>query len=172
MREILFRGKRTDNGEWIEGYYAKQSNHACFAHELKYQHFIFKDVCLDFNLGGLQEFEIIPETVGQYTGLTDKNGKRIFEGDIFKFDDEVWESSYTSCGTEYDSFAVENYGVVGFDEDMARFDFIKYKFSENSVEADLHKNHTIDFSEFVCGLEVIGNIHDNPELLEGGGGNG
>ena len=172
MREILFRGKRADYGEWIEGYYAKQSNHACFAHELKYQHFIFKDVCLDFNLGGLQEFEIIPETVGQYTGLTDKNGVRIFEGDIFKFDDEVWESSYTSCGTEYDSFAVENYGVVGFDEDMARFDFIKYKFSENSVEADLHENHTIDFSEFVCELEVIGNIHDNPELVEGGEGNG
>ena len=73
MREILFRAKRTDNGEWIEGYYASQSNHACFANGLKHQHFICKDICLDFNLGGLQEFEVAPETVGQYTGLTDKN---------------------------------------------------------------------------------------------------
>ena len=54
---------------------------------------------------------------------------------------------------------------------MARFDFIKYKFSENSVEADLHENHTIDFSEFVCELEIIGNIHDNPELLKVGDNN-
>ena len=158
MREILFRGKRTDNGTWAYGYLfcIWERTYLCWG--------TTNDVP---NMK-----EVLPETVGQYTGLTDKNGVRIFEGDIFKFDDEVWESSYTSCGTEYDSFAVENYGVVGFDEDMARFDFIKYKFSENSVEADLHENHTIDFSEFVCELEVIGNIHDNPELLEGGEGDG
>ena len=159
MREILFRGKRTDNGEWIEGFYSAE----------EYDPYIGKIEYIPRIqiIGKCVSLGVIPETVGQYTGLTDKNGKRIFEGDIFKFDDEVWESSYTSCGTEYDSFAVENYGVVGFDEDMARFDFIKYKFNENSVEADLHENHTIDFSEFVCELEVIGNIHDSPELLEG-----
>ena len=159
MREILFHGKRTDNGEWIEGFYSAE----------EYNPYIGKIEYIPRIqiIGKCVSLGVIPETVGQYTGLTDKNGVRIFEGDIFKFDDEVWESSYTSCGTEYDSFAVENYGVVGFDEDMARFDFIKYKFHENSVEADLHENHTIDFSEFVCELEVIGNIHDNPELLEG-----
>ena len=156
IREVIFRGKRTDNGEWVKGYlYITHIG----SHEIG-------SYDAEINIERLT-FDVIPETVGQYTGLTDKNGVRIFEGDIFKFDDEVWESSYTSCGTEYDSFAVENYGVVGFDEDMARFDFIKYKFSENSVEADLHENHTIDFSEFVCELEVIGNIHDSPELLEG-----
>ena len=138
MREILFRAKRTDNEEWIEGYYAKQSNHACFAHELKYQHFIFKDVCLDFNLGGLQEFEIIPETVGQYTGLTDKNGVRIFEGDIVErvSDGEravISWLKYSACfGLSFDGWC------CGLDD---------YDFSPN------------DF-------KVIGNIHNSPELLE------
>lgn len=167
MREILFRGKQTDNGEWIEGAYSPFCLN--FGEREEKPHII---IISDYeDIDGLW-CEVIPETVGQYTGLTDKNGTKIFEGDIFKFDDEVWESSYTSCGTEYDSFAVENYGVVGFDEEMARFDFIKYKFSENSVEADLHESHTIDFSEFVCELEVIGNIHDDPEILKGGGDNG
>lgn len=153
MREILFRGKRVDNGEWVEGDIHKNTE--------------FSKAHIHPSGERVMNFEIIPETVGQYTGLTDKNGRKIFEGDIFKFDDEVWESCYTSCGTEYDSFEVENYGVVGFDEDMARFDFIKYKFNENSVEADLHENHIVDFSEFVSELEVIGNIHDNPELIGG-----
>ena len=154
MREILFRGKRTDCGAWVEGdlIQALRGNQLSACSIMPHTPTAY---C----------WKIIPETVGQYTGLTDKNGKKIFEGDIFKFDDEVWESSYTSCGTEYDSFAVENYGVVGFDEDMARVDFIKYKFNENSVEADLHENHNIDFSEFVSVLKVIGNIHDNPDLL-------
>lgn len=137
MREILLillRGKRADNGEWIEGYYAKQSNHACFAHELKYQHFIFKDVCLDFNLGGLQEFEIIPETVGQYTCLTDKNGVRIFEGDIVRYEDDI--------------------GYVIYNGDAARF-------LVDSPNRYISMDYSSDF-------EVIGNIHDNPELLEGG----
>ena len=146
MREILFRGKRADNGEWIEGYYAKQSNHACFAHELKYQHFIFKDVCLDFNLGGLQGFEIIPETVGQYTGLTDKNGVKIFEGDILK-----------GC---YDEDNPEEYAVLVVFWDNG------WRMHQNAAEPDF-------LEEFDCRIcEVIGNIHDNPELLEGGEGNG
>ena len=118
------------------------------------------------NNGIVTMVEVIPETVGQYTGLTDKNGKKIFEGDILKFNDEVWESCYTSCGYEYDSWEVENYGVVGFDEDRACFDFIEYKFNENSVEADLHENHDIEFADFISELEVIGNIYDNPELFK------
>ena len=162
MREILFRGKRTDNGEWIEGYYAKQSNHACFAHELKYQHFIFKDVCLDFNLGGLQEFEIIPETVGQYTGLTDKNGVRIFEGDILR------GFEYPFCSNingEFNYFAE----IVWFDDSSA-FGIYTFKNPKSNVRGISEGN--TDYLEYFNAdkWEVIGNIYDNPELLEGGWG--
>ena len=156
MREILFRGKREDNGEWVYG-------------NLIYRRIWKTDVCVirvfDSGFDIYEEYDVIPETVGQYTGLTDKNGKKIFEGDIFKFNDEVWESCYTSCGTEYDSWDIKNYAVVGFE--TARCDFVEYKYNENSVEADLHQNHDIEFADFVGELEIIGNIHDNPELMRG-----
>lgn len=158
MRE--YRGQRADNGEWVEGFYV------CIGGKFPY---IFTGLLdLTGRCTDLECFEVIPETIGQHTGLTDKNGKKIFEGDIFKFSDEIFESYYTSCGTEYNSWEVENYGVVGFCEDTGRFDFVEYKFNENLVEADLHENHDIEFYEFVSDLEIIGNIHDNPELLKGG----
>ena len=152
MREILFRGKRTDNGEWIEGTIYRIAEEQNPFIMLVNRH--------------AESHEVETETVGQYTGLTDKDGTKIFEGDIFKFDDEVWESYYTDCGREYDSYEVENYGVVGFFEETARYEFVKYKYNENQVEADLHENHEIEFADFASKLKVISNIHDNPELLK------
>ncbi len=160
MREILFRGKRKDNGEWVEGYYVNINSDL---------HFIYTGYAeTDCDSIYPDCFEVIPETVRQYTGLCDNNGNMIFEGDIFKFPDEIFESYYTSCGTEYNSYEVENYGVVGFCEDTGRFEFVDYKFSENVVEADLHENHDMEFYDFVSNLEIVGNIHDNPELLRKG----
>lgn len=160
MREILFRGKSEESGEWMYGLPDDEYHDADFP-------------CIrpDWRIHSMNDvpgsWKVDPATVGQFTGLTDKNGKKIFEGDIFKFKDEAWSSYYTSCGTEYDSWEVENYGVVGFCDDSGRFDFVRYKFNENSVEADLHENNSIAFADFVGELEVIGNIHDNPELLKG-----
>lgn len=157
MREILFKAKRIDNGKWIEGYYQKRYD--LLDNE---EHLIFHA-----DSHTVWEYaEVDSETLCQLTGLCDKNGNEIWENDILKFEDEIWMSSHTSCGTEYDSVKIENYGLIGYDKNSARYDFVKYKFNENSVEADLHENHDIEFSEFAKENERIGNIFDNPELLQ------
>ena len=173
MREILFRGKCVDTGRWYEGQYIHlhKTTHCPIGDLGRFPdndiHQIVFERMTDWELPNQHlRVDVDPETVGQFTGLTDKNGKKIFEGDVFKFPDEIFESYYTSCGTEYNSWETENYGVIGFDEDSGRYDFVQYRFENNVVEADLHENQDIDFADFVRELEVIGNIHDNPELLE------
>lgn len=142
MRETLFRGKRVDNGEWVYGYYATQSNHACFQSELKYTSFILKDEFMDWGLGGLAEYEVIPETVGQFTGLTDKNGNKIFEGDIVK-----------SC---FRSDADKEPMTVEFRTERGGWFPFACGDGCGCCEVDTYP------PEYT---EVIGNIYDNKELL-------
>ena len=137
MREILFRGKRIDNGELVEGHY-HCTDYIWNDEEIR-RHYI-----LPQNYG--DAFVVDPKTIGQFTGLIDKNGKKIFEGDIVTAKDEIWGSPF--C-----------YGITGkivYDE--ASF-FIEPK--------DVMETQYL-FNE--CAVyEIIGNIHDTPELLGGMG---
>lgn len=133
MREILFHGKRLDNGEWVYGFYIGDTGDGC--HE----------IC-DINSTTGHRVDVDPATVGQYTGLPDKNGKRIFEGDLVKYHDRIFG----------DVVAIIIYSNSG-----ACFCAMSVKCHNNQPALDIVMNE----SE----IEIIGNIHDNPELLEGGG---
>lgn len=140
MREILFRGK-TLLGKWIEG-------------DLL-QYLGYGKVNIAQNYKGAGGQEVIPETVGQYTGLTDKNGKKIFEGDIVKFGRNIYQIIF-ECG----SFALldvngEMITKIGGINDHC------YSLMNLYLECCWEDDCAYD-------IEIIGNIHDNPELLKGG----
>lgn len=132
MREILFRGKRKGNGEWVYGNYAVTDNN-------EKQHFIFQNKAF--------EFEVDPETVGQYTGIIDDNGKKIFEGDILSITNDDPDYDYiTKVYLDCNTLCVD---VQGQDYDCTSIGF------------------AIGIWDDECDrLEVIGNIYDNPEMLE------
>ena len=114
MREILFRGKRIDNDEWVYGDLVRIGNKSYITH------------CVD------------PDTVGQYTGMTDKNDKKIFEGDIL----EISTNEYREIElVEYDT--EENSGYA-------------FSYKAGMLLGDWDRHY----------INVIGNIHDNPELLK------
>ena len=132
MREILFRGKRTDNNEWVEGFYQEYPE--------GYVH--IQNAANDW-------FPVIPKTVGQFTGLTDRSGKKIFEGDIVKLDEDVKEIFNVKDGL------IKYIGGCFLVDGKGR--------NNGSMLASLHT--LVDINWVLRGV-IIGNIHDNPELLE------
>lgn len=158
MREIQFRAKRIDNGEWVEGYYAYHIRRTIcpIGDSVKpedEQQVIMQDGFSDWNMPrDTVFFNIAPETLCQYTGLKDKNGNRIWENDIVSviFDDEIiyGEINY---GIYNNDFAGEASGSLGFYIDWVKKGYF------------LRKNIGCWKQE----LEYAGNIFDNPELLKG-----
>ena len=139
MREILFRGKRLDNGKWVQGFLVIWGN----------DYYIAPDINAYTSMGGRGKgrcmmfghyYQVLPETVGQFTGLTDKNGKKIFEGDIVEFRTSL-KKYYAKV---YYKKGMWSLYIKGFND--------RYMLSV-AVENDYS-------------VKVIGNIHDNPELLE------
>lgn len=139
MREILFRAKRVDNGEWVEGNLITNERDESKA----YIGYIF-----DVRNGMIKDFdivEVIPETICQYTGLLDKSGRRIWENDIVKcnrrkghdFFKVVWRKKYADFGVE----------PIGFGA--------QYPFGQGEDNKDIYGHH----------YEVIGNVFDSSELL-------
>lgn len=142
MREILFRGKTSD-GEWVEGFYSAE----------EYNPYIGKIEYIPRIqiIGKCVSLGVIPETVGQYTGLTDKNGVKIFEGDICRFK----------------RFNDVHVGKIVFNVTTASF-VMWYQ----SIVGAYGEKATHKMLLSVCDdIEVIGNIHDNPEILKVGDNN-
>ena len=149
MREILFRGKRRDNGEWIEGFYHYTNYINPTTREvIETAHYILPIGCQD-------AYRVIPETVGQYTGLTDKNGKKIFEDDILN---NEW---CFACGN-----SVVKFGTYKTLDMAGKYQQGHLGFHlEHTHEAD-KRYMRMDLMFFANKGEIVGNIHDNPEFLE------
>lgn len=162
MREILFRGKRADNGEWVEGYlvnaryYLDNSPITIMIPSFSPYSDTFEPTLYPNSEVGEWE-EVVPKTVGQYTGLTDKNGKKIFEGDIVK-------THYANAQKSdfIETVVFHNGKFCGFYENNGC--------KQWTTLYDGVPHLAIDKSVYMDSVEVIGNIHDNPELLKGGAG--
>ncbi len=137
MRDILFRGQAFGSREWIYGHYRNG----------KKMHIIYHDQNSD------NCYAVLPETVGQFTGLSDRNGKKIFEGDIVKFTDSPFRYSYNGAVCFHEGSFCIQYKYWGKD----RF----HKIGQTDKWQDMGASGIVTYE-----YEIIGNIHDNPELLE------
>lgn len=146
LREIIFHGKRKDNGEWVEGCLCVFDDYA----DISYRDQEYSEI--------INTVEVIPETVGQDTGLKDKNGKTIFEGDIVLFGETplvvYWNGEAFGWCAKAEQHPFRRF------PSCRDWDYIDLGWI--AAEAPCTGEIT---------TEIIGNIHDNPEILKEGGKN-
>ena len=152
MREILFRGKRVDNDEWVYGFLTCMNYIDVFTQKVCY------DGEEELKYCTVEHCQVDAHTVGQYTGLTDKNGKMIFEGDICRV-------AYLGrrCDSNGRHYPFENVMIEEVVLEKGAFCFkttIEYITIYRPIGFDIHGKPRTKY------YEVIGDIHDNPELLE------
>lgn len=157
MREILFRGKRISNGEWVEGGIMK-TFHPNFEHENEDAFLKQEPNCYCICTGRKDVF-VEQESIGQFTGLTDKNGKKIFGGDILQYSIEEDQAVFVGA-VKFGEFNPDGGARlntnVGFYVELVDLDG-----QRTYMRKDI--GYWVKFRK----VEVIGNIHDNPELLGG-----
>ena len=151
-REILFKAKKINNGEWIKGYYCR------YGFAGKEKHYIIPDYASD-----LYTFEIDINTLCQYTELTDKNGNKIWENDITKLVLPDGEVRYFKVSIKSVVRKVVNH--PDFIDGVSKVEISGVVFEWNGYELlpCVDETGTIDYKK----MQVVGNIFDNPELFGG-----
>lgn len=143
-REIKFRGKRVDTGEWVYGSLVKYSFHNSID-------YVEQIEIVELNA---HAFEVHPETVGQYTGLKDKHGIEIYEGDIIAY--YPYEGENRDTGKMHTKLFVEWDKIGAFVLKLHPSEVTTYA----TISEECFDNH------YPHQMEIAGNIHDNPELLK------
>lgn len=174
MREILFRGKRMDNGEWIEGYYFEFDCHSfiTMCKDSFISHYFSRTSIFDLKMRAIQ---VKPSTICQYTGLTDKNGRKIFEGDIIR--QKTTKKFHEVNGMEWEQYGIVRFGEYDWRESTLGYETVCFYVEHLKNKCIKPKNYCLgrisaglnqsDILSEYYPYEVVGNIFDNPELMEG-----
>jgi len=155
-REILFKAKRKDNGKWVEGYYCKLDETTyCISedyerHPVPTHHYILYETMTDWGLPNrFLQFEIDPDAICQFTGLIDKNGRKIWENDI------------VTITLECDDYLIPS------ETGIVEYSYGQYELKVKAPDGqEAYSNLINKLSEAPFEIEKLGNIFDNPDLLE------